>query len=340
MPSCPIHLGIDLGGTKIHALAVDDQGMVHGKSRRETKGGAGYQGALERIAETAIEAAAAAGCTIGEVVGIGLGAPGPIDEGSGDILLAPNLGWGRQALGADLSRRLGRPSDRPVMVGNDVNLGALGEVRAGSARGARSVCAAFIGTGLGGALVIDGCVVNGAHGFGGEIGHVRAPFGDALCGCGQRGCLETVASKTGIARAISEAIASGEPSLISPAAKDGRLRSSEIHRAWSAGCPATVRAMTQAARALAWGLATVGHIVDPEVFVLGGGLIERFGEDLAALVRGFMPEYGVLYQRHAPDVRIAALEDDAVAIGAAFLAARPRAAAARSAASARLGAGG
>jgi glucokinase len=304
-----LQVGIDVGGTKIHALVVD-AGEVVGRARRETRPELGYAGVLRRIAETAAAAAEDAGTSMREVVSVGLGVPGPVSRGR--VLLAPNLGWGEHAVADDLRIVL----ERPVALGNDVNLGALGEARFGAARGARSVFAAFVGTGLGGGLVIDGRVVEGAHGFAAELGHLPAPFGDAACSCGRRGCLETVASRTGIARLIAEAAARGERCL---ALLDGAPRASKLFDAFRAGCPATAAAIALAARALGWGLATAAGIADPEVFVIGGGVVERFGEEFAVRLRAAIPEFSLIYRERSPDVRVAALGDDAVARGAAEL---------------------
>ena len=229
-----LRLGIDLGGTKIHALVIDRKGKVVGSSRTATKAERGYQQVIERIAETAEEALDDAGIRRKHVQVAGLGAPGPVDMQKGMIIFAPNLGWSNRPLAKDLGDDL----VLPVVLGNDVNLGALGEVTYGAARKAGSAFMAFVGTGLGGAFVVGGDVVNGAHGFGGEIGHIPSPFGDAICGCGARGCLETVASKTGLLRLVREAIARGRRAKLSVvgSVKSGAIAEAQIqHLAERAG---------------------------------------------------------------------------------------------------------
>ena len=311
-------LGIDLGGTKIYALVVDRKGRVLGSARRPTKPAQGYRRVLERIDETAHEAAADADLRFRDLDAIGLGVPGPVDLRRGLVVMAPNLGWGPKPVARDLGRLL----ERDLVIGNDVNFGGLGEATYGAGRGAQSSFSAFVGTGLGGALILNGRIVNGFHGFGGELGHVSAPFGTARCGCGRRGCLETTASKTGMARLIAEAEAAGVKSKVERT-KDGRLRSSALLWAWRHHCPATRRALKQSARALAWGLAMVGNIFDPEVFILGGGVMEALGGELLSVVRGFLPDYSALFQLRKPTVRLAALGDDAVAMGAAVASSAP-----------------
>lgn len=306
-------LGIDLGGTKIHAVVIDRDGRVLGAARAATKAGKGYRAVVQRLARTAIEACEAAGIKRSRITACGLGAPGPVDGERGVLLLAPNLGWGRKALADDLGQEL----DLPVRLGNDVNCGALGEVAYGAARGVRSAVAAFVGTGLGGAVVLDGRVIGGAHGYGGEIGHLPAPFGDARCGCGQRGCLETVASRTGIERLIRERVAAGGTARIDLSQS---LKSSALAAALRQRCPATRAAVDAAIKALAWGLACVGQAVDPDVYILGGGVTEALGKPFVRGVARELSRACMLHRRHRPRVVAAELGDDAVAIGAAVLA--------------------
>lgn len=308
-------LGIDLGGTKIHVVVIDRKGRIAGSARTATKGERGYAKVVERVARTALEAIDDAEIKPRAVRVCGLGAPGPVDSERGIMHMAPNLGWAAKPLGKDLGTALGMR----VVLGNDVNCGALGEVAYGAAADARSAVAAFVGTGLGGAIILDGAVVNGAHGYGGEIGHIPAPFGDAVCGCGRRGCLETVASKTGLVRLISEAVAKGGKARLE---LDGTLKSSAITEALAAGCPVTKAAVERLSEALAWGLCAVGNTVDPEIFIIGGGLGEALGRPLLARLAILMAETSVLYSRQKPRLVMAKLGDDAVAVGAAVAAGR------------------
>lgn len=304
-------LGVDLGGTKIYAVVIDRKGRVLGKSRRPTRAEQGYRKVLARVDDSAREATDDAGIRFKDIDTVGLGIPGPIDSASGVVAVAPNLGWRDLPVARDAARLLGRP----VVLGNDVNFGGLGEVAYGAARKATSAFAAFPGTGLGGALVLDGEIVNGAHGFAGEIGHLPAPFGAARCGCGRIGCLETVASKTGIARLVAGYRKQGMRCLLTSAG--GRLRSSDLLRAVQAGCPATRKAVGEAAAALGWGLGVVSMTFDPEVFVLGGGVMEALHRQMLPVVRSSLIAHSLLYRRRKPDLRLAELGDDAGAIGAA-----------------------
>jgi glucokinase len=303
-------LGIDLGGTKIHAVVIDPKGKVVGTARTATKVDKGYAAVLGRIADTAREAVATAGAKWKDIGAVGLGVPGPVDVKKGIILMAPNLGWDPVPVGDDLHKLI----DREVVLGNDVNFGALGEATYGCASEVTSAYMAFVGTGLGGAYVHRGRIINGAHGYAGEIGHLTAPFGDALCGCGRTGCLETTASRSGIVRQIREAAARGQAALVP---SEGPVKSSALRDACAAGCPVVSAAVERCAQSLAWGLGVIAHVVDPRVFVLGGGVAESLGQSFVSRVAHHLAGSSVLYTRNAPDLRLAVLGDDAVAMGAA-----------------------
>ncbi len=287
---------------------------VVGSARAATKGERGYRIVVERVGRTALEALDDADVKRKEVRVCGIGAPGPVDAAKGVLRMAPNLGW----LDKPLARDLGKVLGMRVVLGNDVNCGGLGEVAHGAAESASSAVAAFVGTGLGGAVIVGGRVVNGAHGYGGEIGHIPAPFGDALCGCGMRGCLETVASKTGVLRMITDAVAQGRKARIEI---DGTVvKSSAIAQALEAGCPVTKAAIDRMVEALAWGLCAIGNTVDPEVFVIGGGMADVLGKPMLPRLAARMAETSILYRRAKPRLVMAALGDDAVAVGAAVAA--------------------
>jgi glucokinase len=313
-----VRLGIDLGGTKIHAVAIGPKGKVLGSARIATKAHRGYEVVVGRIANCAREALEEASATVRTVRVAGLAAPGPVDVERGVVLMAPNLGWVDKPLAANVARELGMP----VVLGNDANLGGLGEVAFGAASAHRTAIAAFVGTGLGGAVIVEGRVLNGANGYAGELGHMPAPFGDGLCGCGRRGCLETVASKSGLVRQVAAVRSRRKPLL--RIEDDKAVKSSDIIAALNAGCPHTRAAFDQLVDALGWGLATAGNVIDPEVFILGGGLVEACGKRLLPLVAARMAEHAILYKRHRPRLVMASLGDDAVAMGAAVFAAERR----------------
>ncbi|TVR09587.1 MAG: ROK family protein [Planctomycetota bacterium] len=305
-------LGIDLGGSKILAVVMDDQGRILGRAKRRTKPKQGYSRVLERLQETAKRALEDAGFGMEDVRAVGVGLPGPVLPECGDILGAVNLGWGRKPIAHDLSQLF---DGLPVAIGNDVNFGALGEATYGIAAGTASSYALFMGTGLGGALVINGALQVGTHGFAGELGHLPGPFDNALCICGQYGCLETVASKTGIARLLQAAKSSGASCLIDDDTLQD-LRSSHLRKAWDDGCTTVRETIKTAAEALAWGINVASLACDPEVVILGGGVVEELGEEMLPIIQTALQKYSYRAKQYQIDVRIACLDADAVAIGA------------------------
>jgi glucokinase len=319
MARADLLLGIDLGGSKIMATVFDRDLQPLGTSKRDTKAGKGYAKVLQRIAKTALEAIEDAEVKPKRIAAVGIGAPGPVAADGDTVVVAANLGWKGRHLGRDLGRVL----DLPVRVGNDVNCGILGEAVGGAAAGLPSAFGVFVGTGLGGGLVVDGRIINGAHGFAGEIGHMPLPGNAAVCGCGQTGCLETIASKTGLVRLIRAAVEDGVACRIDGIGEaDGgaSLKSSQIRAAFRGGCPATRQAVAAVEDALAWGLVVLGQTVDPAAVVLGGGVMEALGSHLRPRLAKRMRATSMLYARRRPDLRLATLGDAAVATGAAALA--------------------
>jgi len=316
MATTTLRLGIDLGGTKTLGVLLDAKGKVVAEHKVETPAAAGYAGIITHLINVAAEVCTKGGLKAADrkrLPAIGLGFPGPVDPDQGVVLRAVNLGWKTaQPIGKDLGQALGLR----VVLGNDVNFGALGEVMHGAAKGATTACAAFVGTGFGGALIRDGHVVNGSHGIAGELGHLRAPWGNARCGCGNRGCLETVCSKRGIARQLLKAHKEGEHCEI-PRKKLAHLKSSQLKDALKAGCPATRRAVRTASEALGWGLAAFGAVADPQVYIVGGGVIEALHKRMLPVVLATMAKQCVFFQGRHVDLRRAQLGDYAVAVGAA-----------------------
>src|SRR3954454_2238029 len=201
----PPVLGIDLGGTKILAAVVADDNTLLGRAKVATPATEGSDAILRAILSCVDAALAGAGLDRGAIVAAGIGSPGPLDVETGTILFSPNLNVREFALGPELSAALGCP----VLVQNDVRVGGYAEYRLGAARGCREMVAAFVGTGIGGCVIVRGQILTGATGNAGEIGHMVVKAGGPRCGCGAMGCLEALASRTAITRRINKAIRKG-----------------------------------------------------------------------------------------------------------------------------------
>lgn len=253
--AAPLALGIDFGGTKIEANVLDPAGRVLWRERVPNPGD--YHRALATIGDLV----AAAEQTVGTRCTIGVGTPGSPSPRTGIMRNSNSQFLNGQPFGRDLEAALGRP----VRLANDANCLALSEAFDGAAAGARSVFGLIIGTGVGGGLILDGTVVDGAHGIAGEIGHLPVPWprGAELdppaCWCGLAGCCETWVSGTGFARAYE-------------AAHGQALTAPAIVAAARAGEPAAVQALADYTDRLGRLLALVANLLDPEVMVLGGGM--------------------------------------------------------------------
>lgn len=322
-----IAVGVDLGGTSLLAAAVADDGRVLGRAKRKTRAERGAKEIIKRLEESIREALAAASLGPEDAAAVGVGVPGPLDPSTGLVHCCPNLGpsWDNLPLAELLGEALGMP----VTVENDVNVGAVGEYTYGAGRGARDMLAIFVGTGIGGGLILDGRLRQGARFSAGEVGHMVVQAGGPACGCGQRGHAEALASRTAIERDVRAAIRGGRPSIVSELMDldNGRLMTAGIiAQAVQRGDAVVIEAMRDAQHYLGLLISACVNLLDPEVIVVGGGLTERMGDAYLEPVRAVARQHYV-NQSDAERVRIvqAALGDLSGAIGAAVVA-RQRAA--------------
>ena len=209
--------GFDLGGTKMLAHVFDEDFNSVGRTKRKTKAQEGQKAGLERMVDAVLSALEDAGLGRGDLAGIGVGAPGPVNPETGVVFDLPNMGWRDVPLG----KALGKALKCPAVIANDVDAGLFGEYRFGAARGARCAIGVFPGTGIGGGCVYDGGIVRGAKISCFEIGHMQMLPDGPLCGCGKRGCLEAIASRLAISAACATAAYRGEaPFLLGKAGHD------------------------------------------------------------------------------------------------------------------------
>ena len=315
----PYVIGMDLGGTKILAAVVNEKGQIVTEAKFKTKAEKGPDAVIGRIAATARQAAQQAGIDWAEVKGVGIGAPGPMNPETGVVYNPPNLpGWDEIALGPRLSDAL----EVPVCLENDVNLGTLGEHSLGAGRGTRDMVGIFVGTGVGGGLVLDGKLRSGSRHAAAEVGHMIVLADGPVCGCGKRGCLEAMASRTAIERDIRLGLAAGRESGISRQMEDrGRLTSGVLAKALRKGDPLVTEVMNRAQWYLGLLTASIVNLVDPEMIVFGGGVAEAIGDEFLEPIRLTARQY-YIQQADADQVRIvlATLGDHAGVLGAAVLA--------------------
>ncbi len=296
-------IALDVGGTGMKAALVGADGALLHEVRRATGRERGPDAVVESILGFAAELRAyGAEHFGGSAVAAGVAVPGIVDAERGVAVYAANLGWRDVPMRALLAERLGGV---PVALGHDVRTGGLAEGRLGAGRGADRFMFIPLGTGIAGAIGIGGTIEAGAHGYAGEIGHVVVRPDGPACGCGQRGCLETLASAAAVSRAW--AAASGDP----------EADAADCAKAVESGDPEAVRVWLDAVDALAAGLVTALTLLDPRTLIIGGGLAEA-GETLFTPLRTAV-ERRVTFQK-LPEIVPAALGDTAGCLGAGLLA--------------------
>jgi len=316
-------VGVDLGGTKILAGVVSADGNVTGVSKRATRPERGADVVIGRIVKTVHDAVKAADAQMSGIAAVGVGAPGPLDPDQGIVWSTPNMvGWENVPLAKLLRKELGAP----VFIGNDVDMGTLGEYALGAGRGARDVIGIFVGTGIGGGLVLDGKLRQGWRKAAGEIGHMVVLADGPVCGCGNRGCVEALASRTAIERDIWAGINAGRASLvpeIMQRSKRDRLTSGVLAEAFQSGDTLVTEVVGRAQFYLGILVASVVNLIDPEVVIFGGGVVEAMGESFLEPIRRVAYQY-FINKRNAKSVKIvpAELGDNAALLGAAVLARR------------------
>jgi glucokinase len=311
--------GIDLGGTKIEAIVVDDDDQVMGQSRHPTPTDGGPDDVAAQMAETLVEAAKAAGVDTAALTGIGVGSPGDVDEEAGTVANARNLpGWTKSF---ELARVLSDKLGAKVFLGNDVQVATQAEFDLGAGKPYDSVLGVFWGTGVGGGLILDGKPWLGRGGAG-EIGHMVVRRGGAHCPCGRRGCMEAYAGRAAMeVRARREVDKGAKTDLFKLMKQRGRerLTSSVWWHAYQQEDPLATELLDRAVSALAAGIASAVNLLDVEAVVIGGGLGVRFSQPFAERIATEMHPH-LFNDTRPPAVRVAGLGDVGGAIGAALLA--------------------
>lgn len=311
--------GVDLGGTKILAAIVDEEHRILGRSKRPTPAKAGGDAIHAAILDALGEAAGAAGIPLAEVAGIGVGSPGPLDTEAGVILYSANLAVKDFPLGPRLSEATGLP----VTVRNDVRVGGYGEFRLGAGRGYRDLIAAFVGTGIGGCLIVDGRTIDGASGNAGEVGHIVVKARGPRCGCGNRGCVEALASRSAVIRRVEKAIKAGRPTMLKSRLdprSERKLKSKDLAAALFAGDALATSEIRRSAHYLGLAMGSLINVIAPQRIILGGGLVEAIGQKYVDWVARSARRQAVTDPHRATEIVAGALGDDAGVLGASLIA--------------------
>ena len=303
--------GVDIGGTTVKLGLFNQDAEVLRKWEITTTKEDGGSKILPDVADSILAVMAELNMTKEEVMGVGVGTPGPVDA-NGTVYRAVNLGWGVFNIPEVLEGLLGVP----VKAGNDANVAAFGEMWQGGGKGYKNLVVVTLGTGVGGGIIVNGEILTGSSGAAGEIGHIHIVDEEQeACGCGKKGCLEQYASATGIARLAKKRLAKDDaPSILR---EKPFLSAKSVFDAVKEGDAVAIEIAEEFGDYLGKGLAAIAGVVNPEAFVIGGG-VSRAGEILFDYIRPAYQKY-VFHGSESAEMKLATLENDAGIYGAAAL---------------------
>ena len=309
-----LSIGVDIGGTKIAAGVVDEEGRIIDSTTRRTPA------TDPELIEAGVADAVAELRSTHEIVGVGVGAAGFVDADRRVVRFAANLAWRDRPLAEHLETLTGLPT----VVENDANAAGWAEYRFGAARDAAHMLMVTVGTGLGGAVVIDGHMLRGSGGFAGEIAHMNAVPDGQWCGCGRRGCLEQYTSGTALVRSAKHRAQVGDetmgPLLAAAGGERSAITGPLITTLAQQGDPGCVALLAELGTALGRGLASIAALLDPGAIVLGGGVAAAGDLLLTPASEAYAEDVTARRHRPMPTWAIAAMGNEAGIVGAADLA--------------------
>jgi glucokinase len=314
-------VGVDLGGTKILAGVFNRSLECVGMAKLSTKSQRGVDKVVERIARCVKDAVDEADLSLKDVAGVGIGAPGAVDFQAGTVIFAPNMeGWKDVPLKKELEKQL----DLVVFVENDCNIAALGVYVAELKSKPHSLFGIFVGTGIGGGFISQGELYSGYGHTAGEIGHMVLEVSGPKCACGNKGCFEALASRTAIFEQIKSGIKDGQKTILSEMLGDELedLRSGDLRKAIRRGDKFVDRVVEGAAEYIGIATANVVNLLNPEVVVLGGGVIEALADEMMSVVIETAKDYAMPGAMKGVEIVASKLGDNAGITGGAVLARR------------------
>ena len=310
-------VGVDLGGTKILAGVFKPSLDCLGRSKMSTKPQRGPKAVIDRIARCVEDAVDECDLSLKQIRGVGIGAPGAVDTETGRVIFAPNLDWKDVDLKGQLEKHLGVP----VFVENDCNACTLGVHEAELKGKPRHMVGIYLGTGIGGGLVIDGKLYSGFNRTAGEVGHMVLEVGGPKCNCGNRGCFEALASRGAIFRRIQGEVKEGQKTvltdLLGPGLQD--MRSGDLRKAIRQGDKYVEKVIEDAAEYTGIAVANVVNLLNPQVVVLGGGVIAALEDEMMAIVVETARDYVMPGTFEGIEIVASRLGDDAGIVGGAVL---------------------
>jgi glucokinase len=313
-------VGVDLGGTKILAGVFDTSFNCLARIKISTKPERGPDGVIERIARCVRDAVDESDLSMKQIRGVGVGAPGAVNTEEGRVIFAPNLDWKDVPLKKELEKHL----DLPVFIENDCKQNTLGVYDAEFKSKPRYLIGVFLGTGIGAGVIIDGKPYMGFNGSAGEVGHMVLDVDGPECSCGNRGCFEALASRRAIFRTIQSAVKKGQDTvLVEMLGKDlDDLRSGDLRKAIRQGDKFVEKVIEQAAEYTGIAVGNLINLFNPQVIVLGGGIIEQLEHEMLPIIEKVAKAHALPGTAKGIDIVATRLGDDAGITGGAVLALR------------------
>lgn len=304
---------LDIGGTKVLGAVFDENKEIVYRLKKKTKEGGDSSANIEQVIISVVEEMIReSGIDRNKINAISAGAPGAIDPDKGIVLFSPNLPWRDYDIRGPIEKKFGVP----FYIGNDVNVGVLGEYKYGVAQGYKNVVGFFVGTGMGGGMILNGELFAGNKFMGAEIGHMVLNTEGPLCGCGQRGCLEAFSSKKGMSAYITQQCSRGRKSVMSESIENGVFKSKALKKALAAGDDVAEEAVDRACHYLAVATGNMINIISPDIVIYGGGVIEAMGDLFLKKVLAEVDRYCWPSVRQMVEIKTAALGDDSIIYGA------------------------
>ncbi|MBR2595971.1 MAG: ROK family protein [Solobacterium sp.] len=304
---------LDIGGTKVLGAVFDQNRNIIYRLKKKTKeGGDSTENVEQVILKVVKEVISASGIKKSEIRAIAAGAPGVIDQEKGIVLFSPNLPWKDYDIRSAVEKEIGIP----FYIGNDVNVGVLGEYHYGAAKGYHNVVGFFVGTGMGGGLILDDRLYTGHRFKGAEYGHMIMDPEGPVCSCGQRGCLEIYSAKRGMSSYMLQQIARGRTSLMEGRFENGTFRSKLLKKALLQNDPVATEAVDRSCHYLAVATGNMINTFSPDIVVFGGGVIEACGDIFMEKILREVDRYCMPSIRDTVELKKAALGDDSILYGA------------------------
>ena len=304
---------LDVGGTKVLGAIFNEKDEIiyrlKKRSKSEGEGSADVEKVIISVVEDMIKAS---GIDRKKINAIASCAPGVIDQDRGIVLFTPNLPWRNYDIAGAIKKKFGVP----FYVGNDVNLGVLGEYKFGAAKGYNNIVGFFPGTGMGGGLILNGKLFTGTQYMAAEYGHMTLDPDGPLCGCGQSGCLEVFSSKRGMSDYIRQQVNRGRPCLLAEDVQDGGIfRSKRLKKALAQKDAVAMEAVDRACHYLAVATGNMINTIAPDLVLYGGGIMEAMGDLILKKILAEVDRYTMTAIRPLVDLKVASLGDDSILYG-------------------------